>query len=117
VSIKLSLDIGRKSKRFDFLLHDNDTMFTSTEFQSCLSHMNVESVRTSYRSPWQNGICELAVGIFKRVQHFDHSPSIEVSKISFFDKECFYLVHGFPVGQFDCINAVEKPCAVLVCNL
>jgi transposase InsO family protein len=60
----------REAMPFDhqpvYLLHDNDSMFTSTEFQSCLSHMNVESVRTSYRSPWQNGICERAVGIFKR---------------------------------------------------
>jgi len=37
-----------------FLLHDNDSIFTSSEFQNCLSHMNVKSVRTSYRSPWQN---------------------------------------------------------------
>jgi len=60
----------REAMPFDhlpkYLLHDNDTTFTSTEFQSFLSHMGVESVRTSYRSPWQNGICERAVGIFKR---------------------------------------------------
>ena len=49
-----------------YLLHDNDPVFTSTEFQNCLAPMDVESVRTSYRSPWQNGICERAVGIFKR---------------------------------------------------
>jgi len=60
----------REAMPFDhkprYLLHDNDPMFTSTEFQKCLSNMNVESVRTSYRSPWQNAICERAVGIFKR---------------------------------------------------
>jgi len=48
-----------------YLIHDNDKAFVSKEFQSFLSSFDVISKRTSYRSPWQNGICERAVGTIR----------------------------------------------------
>ena len=48
-----------------YLIHDNDKAFVSKDFQSFLSSFGVSSKRTAYRSPWQNGICERAVGIIR----------------------------------------------------
>jgi len=48
-----------------YLIHDNDKAFVSKELQSFLSSFGVTSKRTAYRSPWQNGICERAVGTIK----------------------------------------------------
>lgn len=54
-----------------YLVHDNDKAFVSKDFQSFLSSFGVTSKRTAYRSPWQNGICERAVGIIKNeIIHF-----------------------------------------------
>ena len=54
-----------------YLLHDNDPLFTSRDFEHFLTHANITSVRTSYRSPWQNAICERMVGILRR-ELLDH---------------------------------------------
>ncbi len=48
-----------------YLIHDNGKAFVSKDFQSFLSSFKVSSKRTAYRSPWQNGICERAVGIIR----------------------------------------------------
>ena len=50
----------------DYLIHDNDSIFTSGEFQMFLKNANIKSKRTGYHSPWQNGICERAVGIIRQ---------------------------------------------------
>ena len=49
-----------------YLIHDNDSNFTSGEFQTFLKNANIKSKRTGYHSPWQNGICERAVGIIRQ---------------------------------------------------
>jgi transposase InsO family protein len=49
-----------------YLVHDNDSIFTSIDFQSFLKNINITSKRTSIKSPWQNGICERAVGIIRQ---------------------------------------------------
>ena len=48
-----------------YLIHDNDKAFSSIEFQSFLSSIGITSKRTAYRSPWQNGICERAIGTIR----------------------------------------------------
>jgi putative transposase len=54
-----------------YLIHDNDSIFVSKELQKFLANSMIEAVRTSYRSPWQNWICERAVGIL-RCELLDH---------------------------------------------
>ena len=54
-----------------YLIHDNDNIFASKDLQKFLANSKITSVRTSYRSPWQNGICERTVGILRR-ELLDH---------------------------------------------
>jgi putative transposase len=55
----------------EYLIHDNDSIFTSAYFQQFLSNINIKSKKTGYRCPWQNGICERVVGILRR-ELLDH---------------------------------------------
>ena len=48
-----------------FLIFDRDSIFTSSVIDT-LSAMRVEPKRTSFRSPWQNGIVERWVGTVRR---------------------------------------------------
>ena len=50
----------------DYLIHDNDCIFTSKALQVFLLNANIKSKRTSFHSPWQNGICERTVGILRQ---------------------------------------------------
>jgi len=59
---------GMKPK---YLIHDNDSIFLSKDLQTFLSNVKIKSIRTSYRSPWQNGICERTIGILRR-ELLDH---------------------------------------------
>ena len=54
-----------------YLLHDNDSIFTAKDFQEFIEHLEIESVRTSYRSPWQNGLTERLIGTIRR-EFLDH---------------------------------------------
>ncbi len=60
----------REATPFDncpkYLIHDNDAVFVSEDFQSFLASSNIKSKKTSYRSPWQNGIAERAIGTLRR---------------------------------------------------
>ena len=49
-----------------YLIHDNDSVFKSVDFQLFLRACNIKSIHTSFRSPWQNGICERLIGIVRR---------------------------------------------------
>lgn len=49
-----------------YLIHDNDSVFVSQDFQNFLTKLNIKSKRTSYRSPWQNGIAERVNGIIRQ---------------------------------------------------
>jgi transposase InsO family protein len=55
----------------EYLIHDNDCIFASKQFQNFLTNAQIKSKRTSIHSPWQNGICERLVGIIRR-ELFDH---------------------------------------------
>jgi len=66
--IRDATPFGKQPK---YLLHDNDSVFLSNQFQQALTHINIKSTRTAYKSPWQNGICERAIGIIKR-ELIDH---------------------------------------------
>ncbi len=59
---------GETSTRF--LIHDNDSIF-SKRVAEAIGHLGIESKRTAYRSPWQNGIAERWVGSVRR-ELLDH---------------------------------------------
>jgi transposase InsO family protein len=48
-----------------YLLHDRDAAFSGTVCAT-LRTMGVEPVRTSFRSPWQNGVVERFIGTVRR---------------------------------------------------
>lgn len=49
-----------------YLIHDNDPVFVSEDFQNFLSSSGIKSKRISHRSPWQNGIAERSIGSIRR---------------------------------------------------
>ncbi|MEA3424160.1 MAG: integrase core domain-containing protein [Bacillota bacterium] len=49
-----------------YLIHDNDAVFVCKEFQGFLKNMDIKSKRTSYYSPWQNGIAERVNDIIRQ---------------------------------------------------
>lgn len=48
-----------------YLIHDNDSIFTSKELCKFLENANVKTKKTGFKCPWQNGICERTVGILR----------------------------------------------------
>jgi len=66
--IRNATSFGKQPK---YLVHDNDAAFVSQKFQQFLTDCRITSKRTSFRSPWQNGICERLVGIMRR-ELLDH---------------------------------------------
>lgn len=54
-----------------YLIHDNGSIFRSKEVRQFLDATGIESVRTGYRRPDQNGICERFVGLLRR-ELLDH---------------------------------------------
>ena len=54
----------------DYLIYDNDAIF-SDNVTEAIEHFGMESKRTSFRSPWQNGIAERWVGSVRR-ELLDH---------------------------------------------
>lgn len=57
-------------RRPRYLLLDRDSIF-SAEVEGVLRHMEVCPVRTSFQSPWQNGVAERWVGSCRR-ELLDH---------------------------------------------
>jgi transposase InsO family protein len=49
-----------------YLIHDNDSIFRSQVVRKFLANAGIQSIRTSYRHPQQNGIAERVVGIIRR---------------------------------------------------
>jgi len=49
-----------------YLFHDNDSTFTSKEFQEFLKVSSIKSVKTSIKSPWQNPYAERVIGTIRR---------------------------------------------------
>ena len=49
-----------------YLIHDNDRIFTAGCLQRFLENTNIKVKRTGYHAPWQNGICERTVGILRQ---------------------------------------------------
>ena len=58
-----------------YLVYDRDATF-SAEVAKVVRSMNIEPTRTSYRSPWQNGVAERFVGTLRR-ELLDHMIVID----------------------------------------
>ena len=54
---------GEKPK---YIIHDNDSIFRSTQVQNFLESSDIISKRTAYRSPWQNPYAERVIGTIRR---------------------------------------------------
>ena len=54
----------------DYLIYDNDAIF-SDKVTEAIEHFGIEPMRTSLRSPWQNGTAERWVGSVRR-ELLDH---------------------------------------------
>jgi len=52
--------------KLKYLVHDNDSVFVSKEFQALLRASGIKSKRTSYKSPWQNPYAERVIGILRQ---------------------------------------------------
>jgi putative transposase len=61
-------EAGRGSR---YLVFDRDTIF-SAEVVAVVASMAIEPTRTSYQSPWQNGVAERFVGTVRR-ELLDHA--------------------------------------------
>lgn len=75
-----------------YLLHDNDSIFRSKAFQEFLSNAQICSKKTSFHSPWQNGICERTVGII-RAELLNHIVPINQRHLEYLLKE--YVNHYY----------------------
>src|SRR5215467_8123032 len=53
-----------------FLIHDRDAKY-GTEIQAAIRSLQIKAVRTSFESPWQNGVAERWVGSYRR-ELLDH---------------------------------------------
>ena len=71
----------------EYLIHDNDKIFVSKVLQDFLINSRIKSVKTGYHAPWQNGICERAIGILRR-DLLDHI-------IPFNEKHLEYLLREY----------------------
>jgi len=58
------------SHSIKFMIHDRDSIF-SLMVRETFKGLGIESRRTSYRSPWQNGIAERWIGSCRR-ELLDH---------------------------------------------
>ncbi len=50
-----------ETANYKYMVYDRDTIF-STLVTNTLKSLGIESLRTSFRSPWQNGIAERWIG-------------------------------------------------------
>jgi len=69
-----------------YLIHDNDTTFTSRELKNFLANANIKSKKTGFKCPWQNGICERTVGILRQ-ELLDHIIPINEKHLKYLLKE------------------------------
>jgi len=74
-----------------FLIHDRDAIF-GVEFNRRVASMGIEQVRTAYRSPWQNGICERLIGSIRR-ECLDHVVVFSEAHLRRILREYFAYYH------------------------
>ena len=88
--IRNATPFGKQPK---YLLHDNEPAFTSDDFQTFLASANIQSVRTSFHSPWQNAICERTVGILRQ-ELLNHIIPLD-------EKHLYRLLHEYVTKYYN----------------
>jgi len=82
-------DAGGRSR---YLVHDRDTIF-SPAVVAAVASMGLESTRTSYQSPWQNGVAERFVGTARR-DLLDHTIVLDDGHLRRLLSEYLAYYHG-----------------------
>lgn len=93
-----------------YLIHDNDPVFLSRDFQDFLHSSDIKSKRISYRSPWQNGIGERVIGSIRR-ELTDHIIPINEPHLHRLMKEYvdeYYNTHRTHQG-IGCTTPIPSP--------
>lgn len=85
-----------------YLIHDNDSIFTAKPLQDFLANANIKVKKTGIRSPWQNGVCERAVGIL-RAELLNHIIPINEKHLNFLLRE-YVEKYYHPVRTHQGIN-------------
>ncbi len=98
---------GHKPK---YLIHDNDSVFVSKDFQNFLTASGIKSKKTSIQSPWQNPIAERAVGIFRQelLNHIIPLNEGHLQKLLHEYIHCYYNTHRTHQG-IDCKTPIPSP--------
>jgi transposase InsO family protein len=89
-----------------FLIYDNDSIF-STAVTSAIKSFEIDPKRTAFRSPWQNGTTERAVGSVRRelldhvvVLNEDHLRRLLCEYVAYYNAERVHTSIGdAPVGR------------------
>ncbi|MCL5105442.1 MAG: integrase core domain-containing protein [Armatimonadetes bacterium] len=84
---------GEHSK---YVIHDNDPVFRSEDVQQFLADTGIEGVRTGYRRPDQNGVCERFIGILRR-ELIDHI-------IPFDERHLYRLLKEYIDRYYHCVR-------------
>lgn len=99
-----------------YLIHDRDSIFNA-EAVKTMKAIGLKSVRTSFKSPWQNGIAERFVGNCRRdlldhviVLNERHLKRLMTEYVRYFhqDRTHLGLVKETPAGRAKATN----PCAL-----
>ncbi len=92
-----------------YLIHDNDSTFTSRELQNFLANTNIKSKKTGFKCPWQNGTCERTVGILRQ-ELLNHIIPINEKHLKYLLKE--YIVNYYNPARthqgIDCQTPILK---------
>src|SRR2546427_5575420 len=74
-----------------FLIHDRDAKY-GTEVPAAIRSLNINAVRTSFESPWQNGVAERWVGSCRR-ELLDHVIALNERHLKRLLSEYVYYHH------------------------
>jgi transposase InsO family protein len=77
--------------RYQYVILDRDTRFNG-EVLDLLEASGVKPLRTSVRSPWQNGVAERWVGNVRR-ECFDHVIAFSEAHVGRIARECIAYYH------------------------
>lgn len=101
-----------------YLIHDNDSIFTSKQLQDFLSNANIKVKKTGIHCPWQNGVSERLGGIL-RAELLNHIIPINERHLEYLLRE-YVEKYYHPVRTHQGINCqtplLKDKSAPTLCN-